>query len=305
MQILKYILRRLIGMIPILFLMSLIVFFLCYMMPGRGMGKDFDLAIIWSLYKVWILNFIQGDFGTSYRYMADTTYIIKLRMANTLALGIASLLITYMLSYLLGKYAGRRPYSLGDHFITVFNYTGLSVPMICVAVYSIYFFSFYLGWFPSNGSVDITVPEGTLEYWLDKLHHLILPATVLGIVGTATYTQFLRNDMIENSRKDYVRTARAKGTPEDKIYNVHILRNSMIPVVTYIGFDLVNIINGALIVETVFTYPGLGQLFMVSIDRQDFPMLLNLVMIFTLLSMVGNLMADIMYGIVDPRIKLE
>jgi peptide/nickel transport system permease protein len=302
---LKYSLRRILGMIPIVLLTSIVVFFLCYMMPGGGMGADYDLKIIWELYKDWFGKFIQGDFGHSYRYQSDVTFIIKQKLNNTLILGITSLLITYLLSYLMGKYAGRNPYTLGDNLISVLNYTGLSVPVIIVAVYSIYLFSFELGWFPSNGSVDITVPEGTLEYWIDKIHHLILPATVLGIIGTANYTQFLRDEIIENSRKDYVRTARAKGTAEKRIYNLHILRNSMIPVVTFIGFDLVNIINGALIVETIFTYPGIGQLFMKSIEVRDFDVILNLAMIFTLLTLIGNLIADILYGVVDPRIKVE
>jgi peptide/nickel transport system permease protein len=305
MFILKYSLRRILGMIPIVLLTSIVVFFLCYMMPGGGMGADYDLKIIWELYKDWFGKFIQGDFGHSYRYQSDVTFIIKQKLNNTLILGITSLLITYLLSYLMGKYAGRNPYTLGDNLISVLNYTGLSVPVIIVAVYSIYLFSFELGWFPSNGSVDITVPEGTLEYWIDKIHHLILPATVLGIIGTANYTQFLRDEIIENSRKDYVRTARAKGTAEKRIYNLHILRNSMIPVVTFIGFDLVNIINGALIVETIFTYPGIGQLFMKSIEVRDFDVILNLAMIFTLLTLIGNLIADILYGVVDPRIKVE
>lgn len=305
MFILKYSLRRILGMIPIVILTSIVVFFLCYMMPGGGMGADYDLEIIWELYKDWFGKFIQGDFGHSYRYQSDVTFIIKQKLNNTLILGITSLLITYLLSYLMGKYAGRNPYTLGDNLISVLNFTGLSVPVIIVAVYSIYLFSFELGWFPSNGSVDITVPEGTLEYWIDKIHHLILPATVLGIIGTANYTQFLRDEIIENSRKDYVRTARAKGTSEKRIYNLHILRNSMIPVVTFIGFDLVNIINGALIVETIFTYPGIGQLFMISIEKRDFDVILNLAMIFTLLTLIGNLIADILYGVVDPRIKVE
>jgi peptide/nickel transport system permease protein len=224
------------------------------MMPRLGMGKDFDVRIVSQLYFNWIKDFLRGDFGHSWYYRADTTYIINQKMKNTLVLGIASLLISYVLSYFMGRYAGRKPNTVGDRLIAGFNYTALSTPLIVVSVYSIFLFSFELGWFPSNGSVDITVPEGTFEYWLDKLHHLVLPATVLGLVSTATYTQFLRDDIIENSRKDFVRTARAKGTSEKNVYNKHILRNSMIPVVTFIGFDFVNIVNGAIIVETTSHY---------------------------------------------------
>jgi peptide/nickel transport system permease protein len=305
MLIIKYILRRVLGTIPILFLTSLTIFFLAYMMPGNGLGSDFNIIIVWRLYVDWITNFLSGDFGHSWYYRADTTYIINQKMQNTLVLGIASLLISYVLSFVMGRYAGRKPNTIGDHLIAGFNYTALSVPLIVVSVYSIFLFSFELGWFPSNGSVDITVPGGTLDYWLDRLHHLVLPATVLGIVSTATYTQFLRDDMIENSRQDYVRTARAKGTSERNIYNKHILRNSLIPVVTFIGFDFVNIVNGAIIVETIFTYPGLGQLFIRSIEVGDFPILINLTLMFSFFTIIGNMFADIMYGVVDPRIRLE
>ena len=301
MKLLIYTIKRILLAIPSLILTSIVVFTLFMMMP-RVMGTDFDLAIIWLEYKKWIGNFVMGDLGISSYYRVDASLIL---MKNTLVLGIASLLITYVLSFFMGRYAGRYPNSLGDRLISSINYTALSIPMIVVAVYSIYLFSFELFWFPSNGSVDITVPEGTIEYWLDKLHHLILPASVLGLVGTATYTQFLRDDIVDNSQREYVRTARAIGVPEKRIYNVHILKNSLIPIVTFIGFDMVNIVNGAIIVETIFTYPGIGQLFIKSIDMRDNAMVMNLAMLFSTITIIGNLIADILYGVVDPRIKVE
>lgn len=304
MKVLMFSLKRFLIAIPSLLLTSMVVFFLFMMMP-RVMGTDYDLAIIWMEYRKWVVNFITGDLGISSYYRVPVTLILKEKMKNTLVLGITSLLITYVLSFFMGKYAGRNPNTLGDRMISGLNYTGLSFPLIVVAVYSIYLFSFELNWFPSNGSVDITVPEGTLEYWLDRLHHLILPATVLGIVGTATYTQFLRDDIVDNSRKDYVRTARAIGVSEKRIYNVHIFKNSLIPIVTFLGFDLVNIVNGAIIVETIFTYPGIGQLFIKSIYMRDHAMVMNLTMMFSSIMIIGNMIADILYGVVDPRIKLE
>ena len=304
MKIVLFSFKRVLIAIPNLLLTSIVVFFLFMMMPSV-MGSDYDLAIIWMEYKKWILSYITGDLGISSYYRVPVTLILKEKMKNTLILGITSLLITYVLSFFMGRYSGRNPNTLGDRLISGINYTGLSFPLIVVAVYSIYFFSFQLNWFPSNGSVDITVPEGTLEYWLDWFHHLILPATVLGIVATATYTQFLRDDIIDNSRKDYVRMARSIGVSEKRIYNVHILKNSLIPIVTFLGFDMVNLVNGAIIVETVFTYPGIGQLFIKSINMRDHAMVMNLTMIFSTIMIVGNMIADILYGVVDPRIKLE
>jgi peptide/nickel transport system permease protein len=304
MKVLLFSIKRVLIAIPSLLLTSMVVFFLFMMMPGV-MGADYDLGLIWMGYKEWMINFITGDLGISTHYRVPVTLILKEKMKNTLILGMASLLITYVLSYFMGKFSGRNPDTLGDRLISGINYTGLSLPMIVVAVYSIYFFSFELNWFPSNGSVDITVQEGTVEYWLNRLHHLILPATVLGIVGTATYTQFLRDDIIDNSGKEYVRTARAIGVPEKRIYNVHILKNSLIPIVTFLDFDMVNLVNGAIIVETIFTYPGIGQLFIKSIDMRDHAMVMNLTMMFSMIMIIGNMMADILYGVVDPRIKLE
>jgi len=296
--------KRIMIAISSLLLTSMVVFFLFMMMP-RVMGADYDLAILWMEYKKWIASFLTGDLGMSSYYRVPVSLILREKMTNTLILGIASLLITYLLSFFMGRYAGRNPNTLGDRLISGLNYTGLSLPLIVVSVYSIYFFSFELNWFPSNGSVDITVTEGTWGYWFDRVHHLILPAAVLGIVGTATYTQFLRDDIVENSRKEYVRTAKSIGLSEKRIYNVHILKNSLIPIVTFLGIDLVNIVNGAIIVETIFTYPGIGQLFIKSINMRDHAMVMNLTMMFSTIMIMGNLIADILYGVVDPRIKLE
>ncbi|WP_226678864.1 ABC transporter permease [Mesobacillus jeotgali] len=304
MKVLIFSFKRFMIAIPSLLLTSMVVFFLFMMMP-RVMGTDYDLTILWMEYKKWIGSFLTGDLGISSYYRVPVSVILREKMTNTLVLGVTSLLITYVLSFFMGRYAGRNPNTLGDRLISGMNYTGLSLPLIVVSVYSIYFFSFELNWFPSNGSVDITVPEGTWEYWLNRAHHLILPATVLGIVGTATYTQFLRDDIVENSRKEFVRTAKSIGVSDKRIYNVHILKNSLIPIVTFLGIDLVNIVNGAIIVETIFTYPGIGQLFIKSINMRDHAMVMNLTMMFSTIMILGNMIADILYGVVDPRIKLE
>lgn len=134
---------------------------------------------------------------------------------------------------------------------------------------------------------------------------MLAPAIVLGALSTASYTQFLRNDIIESSRKDFVRTARAKGTSESKIYNSHILRNSLIPLITFLGFDIVTIVNGAVITEAIFTYPGIGTLFLNSVNNRDYSVLMTLTMFFSLLVLIGNLVADLLYGIVDPRIRID
>lgn len=320
---LKYILRRVLGMIPMLFLVSVVVFTLAKLMPGDPFSGEIDPTNtnpqyieemreklgyndpIPKQYIRWVTDFVQGDFGKSVRYKMPVRDIILEKIPNTLFLGVSSIIITYILALAMGIYAGRKPHTLTDHLIGGANYFGLAIPSFVAGVFAIYFFAFQLDWFPSNGSVDITVTEGTLEYWISKLQHVVMPAFILGALSTASYTQFLRNDIIENSHKDFVRTARAKGTRESKIYNVHILRNSIIPLITFLGFDFVSVISGAIITETIFTYPGIGQLFLESVTASDYPIMMTLAMMFSFLTLVGNLVADILYGVVDPRIRLD
>lgn len=320
---LKYSLRRILGMIPMLILVSIVVFALAKLMPGDALSGEIDPNNTNPEYREemreklgyndplpqqyfrWISGFVKGDFGKSIRYKTDVSSIIAERLPNTILLGFTSLVITYILAFIMGSYAGRKPYTIGDHIIGGANYLGMAIPSFVAGVFAVYIFSFQLGLFPSNGSVDIMVQSGTIEYWLSRLHHVILPALVLGLLSTASYTQFLRNDIIDNSRRDFVRTARAKGTKESKIYNVHILRNSIIPLITFLGFDIVTIISGAVITETIFTYPGIGQLFLTSVEQRDYSVLMTITMMFSVLVLIGNLVADLLYGLVDPRIRLD
>lgn len=320
---LKYTIRRLLGMIPMLILISIVVFSLAKLMPGDSLSGEIDPLNtnpeyiaemreklgynepLYVQYYEWVTGFMQGDFGKSTKYKRPVFDVIMEKVPNTLLLGITSLVITYILAFMMGMYSGRKPYTLGDNAIAGINYIMLAIPSFVAAVFAIYFFSFNLNWFPFGGSVDILVETGSFEYYLSRMHHVLLPAIVLGAMSTASYTQFLRNDIIENSRKDFVRTARAKGTPIRKIYNVHILRNSIIPLVTFLGFDFAALIGGAIITETIFTYPGIGQLFLDSVNSRDYSTLMALTMLLSFLTLAGNLLADLLYGIVDPRIRLD
>ena len=299
---LQYTHRRILGMIPLLLLISVVVFSLAKMMPGDPFAGEIDPsntnpAYIEEMreklgyndpiivqYGRWISNFVQGDFGKSTTYKKPAAEIIAQRIPNTLFLAITSLIITYIFAFIMGMYAGRKPYTLGDNLIATYNYLALAIPSFVAGIVAIYFFSFKLGWFPFNRSVGVGIEEGTWSYYVSKVKHVILPALVLGLMGTAAYTQFLRNDIIENSRKDYVRTARSKGTKESTIYNKHILRNSIIPLVTYLGFDVATLISGAVITETIFTYPGIGALFLESVGRRDYAVMMSITMLLSFLT---------------------
>ncbi|MGM7680850.1 oligopeptide ABC transporter permease [Cytobacillus sp. Hm23] len=319
---LQYTIRRLLGMIPLLFLISVVVFTLAKLMPGDALSGKVDplnsdpeyiaemrekMGLndpIHEQYFRWISGVLQGDFGDSFVHKRDVSELVFSRFPNTLLLAISALLIAYVLSFLMGRHAGRYPYKTGDYFISTYNYIALAIPSFVAALVAIYVFAIKLGWVPATGSIGSGVEAGTLEYYMSKLKHTILPALVLGAMSTASYTQFLRNDIIESSRKDYVRTARAKGTKESTIYNKHILRNSLIPIVTLLGFDIASLLSGAIIVETIFTYPGIGNLFFESMNSRDYSVLMAITMLLSMMALIGNLLADLLYGIVDPRIRL-
>ncbi|MTW87794.1 ABC transporter permease subunit [Virgibacillus dakarensis] len=318
---LAYTLRRLLSMIPLLILISVVVFSLAKLMPGDPFSGEIDpnntsVEYIEEMreelgyndpiaiqYQRWVTNFVQGDLGKSTTYKKPALDVILDRLPNTIFLALTALMITYVVAFILGMYSGRKPYTLGDNLIATFNYTGIAIPQYIIAIIAIYFFAFQLGWFPSSGSITPGLEEGSLEFWSNRIHHVVLPAITLGLFSTASYTQFLRNDIIQNSGKDYVRSARARGTKESIIYNKHILRNSIIPLITFFGFDLATLIGGAIITETIFTYPGIGMLFIDSVTTRDYPVVMSLTMLFSLLTLVGNLVSDLLYGVVDPRIR--
>ncbi|MCJ0914643.1 MULTISPECIES: oligopeptide ABC transporter permease [Mammaliicoccus] len=314
------IIRRLLLMVPLLFLISIVIFGLAKMQPGDTFtgqklpnvsSKYYEeqrekLGLNDPLYKqylTWGNKILHGELGDSIRYKRPVMDLVKERMPNTILLGVISLVITYMIAFPLGIISGRKPYSLYDYSIQVLNYLMLAIPSFVAGVFAIYVFAFQLGWFPFSGSVEIGLEQGSLAYYISKLYHAILPGMILGLLSTASYIQFLRNDIIEVSRKDYIRTARSKGLSESKIYNKHILRNSIIPIVTFFGSDVLSVFGGAVITESIFSYPGIGKLLIESIGGKDYPLMMSLLLFFSFLGLLANLISDISYSLVDPRIK--
>lgn len=314
------IIRRFLLMIPMLLLMSVVIFTIAKLQPGDAFTGNMDPKLgakyyeeqreklglndpIPMQYMKWGNRVLHGELGDSIRYKRPVIDLIKERMPNTVLLGTVSLVITYLLAFPLGILAGRKPYSLYDYSIQLLNYLMLAIPSFVAGVFAIYVFAFQIGIFPFSGSVEIGLEPGTFEYYVSKLYHVILPGTVLGLLSTAGYIQFLRNDIIENARKDYIRTARAKGLSESKIYNKHILRNSIIPIVTFFGADVLSVFGGAVITENIFSFPGIGRLLIESITGKDYPLMMALLLFFSFLGLLANLISDITYSIVDPRIK--
>jgi len=320
---LTYTIKRLLGMIPLLLLISVVVFTLAKLMPGDALSGMIDPANTKAEYIAemreklgfndpipqqfarWFGGVLQGDFGRSWIHKMPVSELLWQRVQNTAILATTALLITYALSLVSGMQAGKRPRSAIDYTIQSISYVAYAIPSFIAGIVAIYIFAIKLGWIPASGSRSVGVEEGTWAYYFSILKHTVLPALVLGAFNTAAYTQFLRNDIIESSRKDFVRTARAKGTSERNIYNKHILRNSLLPMVTFLGLDFGGLLGGAIIVETLFTYPGMGQLFFDSVISRDYSVVMVVTLFLSLMVLIGNLISDLLYGVVDPRIRLR
>lgn len=318
----KYIIRRVLGMIPMLVIISIILFTIIQLAPGDPFTGKFDPKVDANYYEklreefgvnkspveqyfLWAGKFIQGDFGISFNTKLPVSDAILDRVGNTLFLGIVSLLITYSLSIPLGILSANRPYSAIDYSLTGAAFIGYSMPTFFAGLLLIYGLSFQLEWFPSSGTEEAGSGFEGLELLLDRIHHVILPAFTLSIVGLASYTRYVRSSVFEAKQQDFVRTAYAKGLPQKKVMNKHVLRNALIPLITLFGLDLGVLLSGATITESIYTYPGIGQLYLEGIVNRDYPVIMAISMLTSLAVLFGNLIADILYAFVDPRIKYD
>lgn len=321
---LTFTLRRILVMIPQLLLLSLVIFVLAKAMPGDAvtgafMGnpdvtpermeeirEKYGLNDPWyEQYGNWITKFAKGDMGQSYVHNQPVTQLLAGRLGNTVLLALSTLIVIYVIAIPLGIIAGRWTDSWFDKLIVGYNYFSIATPIFIFALLMLFFFSFYLSWFPFGNSVDIRAANGSWEYFVSKVQHLVLPTLSGAILGTASTIQYLRNDIIDTKIKDFVKTARAKGVPEGRVYTRHILRNSLLPIAAFLGYEITGLITGSVFIETIFAYPGLGQLFINSIGGRDFTVVAALVMISGAAVIVGTMLSDIILGIVDPRIRID
>ncbi|MFC5540450.1 MAG: ABC transporter permease [Bacilli bacterium] len=318
----KTIIRRLLLMIPQLIALSILVFGMAKMMPGdpfTGMiTPETDPARIEELkeelglndplpvqYIRWVKNALQGDFGKSYTFQRDVASLIGERALNTFWLSFVSVILLYLIAIPLGILAGRYQQSRLDKTIVFYSFITYAIPTFVLSLLFLYIFGYKLQWFPTGGSVDIEVEPGTIQYIWNRFYHILLPAITYAILGTTGVIQYLRSEIIDAKTMDYVRTARSKGVPMRKIYTKHIFRNSFIPIAAFLGFTITGLLGGSIFIETIFGYPGMGQLFVSSIASRDYSVICALVMLYGFLTLLGSLLSDIILSIVDPRIRIE
>lgn len=318
----KFIVRRILIMIPQLVLLSILIFVLASMMPGDALSGQIDPSLDYETiekkreelgfndpwyqqYGRWVSGVVQGDFGMSFRHKVEVTSLLNERMINTLWLSLLSLVITYLIAIPLGIVSGRYNDRLADQLITGYTYIGFATPLFIFALLMVWFFGFHLNWFPTGGSVKPGVAPGTFEYVLSKLHHMLLPAISMALIATVGTVQYLRSEIVDTKQKDFILTARAKGASESRIYNRHIFRNALLPIAAFFGYEMAGLIGGSIFVETIFSYPGMGQLFLDSINLRDYSVVTATVLIFGLATILGSLISDIVLSIVDPRIRIK
>ena len=267
----------------------------------EDLGLDDSYLIQLSRY---VGDVASGDLGTSYRFNESVTSLIGDRIWPTILLVTTALLFAIVIGVLVGVFTARRPESPVSHGVTVFSLVGYSMPVFWTGYLLIIAFASNVRWFPVAGMRDVRLEGNRFEEWLDIAHHLVLPALTLGLIYLAQYSRLSRASMLEVLQSDYVRTARAKGLAERKVVYKHALRNAVIPVITIAGLQFGALLSGALLVETVFNWPGLGRLAADSVFQRDAPVLLGVLICSAALVVVINILTDVVYRMIDPRIRV-
>lgn len=325
----RYIIRRVLGAIPLVLGVATIIFFILSLAPGDpiaslihpGMSADAIEALrirlgldqpIHIRYVKWIGAFLQGDFGYSFQRNIPVIDLIKEVLPNTLLLSFTALVMAFAIGILIGVVQAVRQYSAVDSIASTVSLFFYSMPSFWLALMMVLVFAVLAqswGWpivFPASGMQDPRLFDaGLWETFKDRAVHLALPATSLALVLAAGIARFMRGSMLEVIRQDYVRTARAKGLPERVVIFRHAFRNALIPIITLLGLYLPVLFSGTVFVETVFAWPGMGRAIVGAIQMRDMSVVMAGSFIFATMVVVGNLLADILYAVVDPRIRYE
>ncbi len=320
-----YVFKRLLQAIPLLIGIATITFFIVHIAPGDPMDvymekqyrKEVDPRVIEALrhkygldqplpvqYVKWLRNLAHGDLGESFRYRRPVSELIKERVPYTLQLTVLALLVGAMLGIALGIISAVKQYSALDKSVTVVSLVFYSMPEFWLAVMLVLLFAVNLRWLPTSQTRSL---DYELFSWsgkvLDRMWHLILPVFVLGVASAAGTARYMRNQLLEVLSEEYVLAARARGLSERAVILKHALRNALIPIITIYGLELPFLLGGAVLIEKVFAWPGMGLLAVEAIEARDYPIILATSMIAAVLVVVGNLLADVIYALVDPRIS--
>jgi len=330
----KYIVRRLLGTIPVLVGLSIILFAFVHLLPGdpatailgqhatpervaamrEYLGLDLPL---WQQYLRYVGGLFQGDFGSSVINNQPLLNELLIRFPATIELTVAAMIYAAGIGIPLGRFAARHAQGWSDGVVTLISLLGISIPVFVLGLTLQYIFAVQLGWLPAGGRID---PRASLEIttnfvlidsllmgrpdlFIDGIQHLILPAIALGSIPLAIITRITRASVLDVSNEDHVRTARAKGLSERRVNSRHIMRNAWLPVVTVIGIQVGGLLAGAVITETVFAWGGVGRFVVEAINNRDYLVVQNTILFFALVFLMVNLLVDILYAFLNPRIR--
>jgi peptide/nickel transport system permease protein len=317
----RYILRRLAISIPILIVITIIAFLLLQLAPGdplnsyippdaplppeqrealrRELGLDRPLAV---RYFYWLKEAMQGNLGVRSVNFEPVSSAIGHRIGPTLLLMTTSLTIGIVLGLVLGVISALKKYSILDMALTIFAFLGVSFPVYLAGLLALYVFALKLGWLPAGG---MSTPGAAGGGVLDVLQHLILPAAVIALNYVASTMRYTRSAMLEVLDQDYIRTARAKGLRPRVVVTGHALKNALMPVITIIGSYIPGLLGGAVFIESIFGWPGMGRLFVDGVEARDYPLVMGLILILAIMILLVNLATDVAYALVDPRVRYD
>lgn len=310
----RYALSRLGQAVVVLLGVSFIVFLLVQLVPGDpvriALGTRFDQETYDALrersglddpvlvqYFSFLANAVTGDLGVSFRSGQPVTEAILARLPATLSLAAVSLLIALLIALPLGLVSALRSGKLSDYVATVFSQIGVSVPDFWMAILLILLFTSTLGWLPPSGYVPFS--ESPAEW----LQHIVMPAVTVGVVSGSILTRFVRSAVLESMAQDHVRTATSKGIPDGQVLRRHVLRGALVPIVTITGVQLATLLGGIVVVEVIFAWPGIGRLTLDAVEARDYPVMQGAVLMFATVFLVVNLLVDLLYAALDPRIS--
>lgn len=317
---LKYISKRLLISIPVIIGITILSFIIMKLSPGDPLANFINPSIdmadleksrqalglndpLYVQYFKWIGQVAKGNFGYTYSGNHSISGLILERLPNTVILTLSAFVMSFVVGIPLGVIGAVKKNTRTDYGITLMSLVGVAIPSFFFGLLVIYVFALILGIFPSGGMVNIRAGYTGFAYYTDILHHLVLPAVVLSLGNIASVSRFTRSNMLDILKEDYIRTAKAKGLRNKAVIYRHALRNALIPVVTIFGLSIPFLFSGAYITESIFNWPGMGQLGIRAIQDREYGIIMALNLITATLVLTGNLISDILYAIVDPRIR--
>lgn len=256
-------------------------------------------------YGLWMSNAFHGDFGFSLAQQKPVLQLFNEYIWNSFLLAAVSTFLTWVIAVVVGVISAYKQYSWFDTLVMVAIFAAMSIPSFFIGLFLIKILAVDLKWLPPGGILTTGSNATGIAYLKEVIHHMTLPVVVMTLLGVGSLTRYFRSNMIDVIKQDYIRTARAKGLKESKVLFTHALRNALLPAITLVGFELPALFGGSLIIEKIFNWPGIGQLYMQSFSLRDYPLLMGFTMFIAILTVLGTLLSDILYHVADPRVRLQ